>query len=239
MARRGSRGSLRGFSDLAATRTTLDASCALGVVKLSRIFLSHSSANNREAIALKQWLAKQNPRLANDIFLDTDLGTGVHIGQRWREALNQAAARCEGVVCLLSTNWESSEWCRWEYTYALELGKRIFVALLEPDTGAEMLDWQQCKLFGDGQKTPIDVGDGHPVLFATEGCIGSATGYGAQVSVPIHSSGPSTIRTGHPIEVGSRSSRSMRASSAGATRRSCGQWMQCAAYATPRPSIGL
>src|ERR1700678_3243087 len=80
---------------------------------LSRLFLSHSSANNREAIALKQWLGKQNPRLANEIFLDLDPGTGIHIGQRWREALNRAATRCEGVVCLLSTQWESSEWCRW------------------------------------------------------------------------------------------------------------------------------
>ncbi len=138
-------------------------------MELSRLFLSHSSANNREAVALKQWLGKQNPRLANEIFLDLDQGTGIHIGQRWREALNNAATRCEGVVCLLSTNWESSEWCRWEYNYAAELGKRIFVALLQPGTGAEMLEWQQCKLFGEGTKTAIDIGDGEPVLFKTDG----------------------------------------------------------------------
>jgi WD40 repeat protein len=139
------------------------------MVALSRLFLSHSAVNNREAIGLKQWLGKQNPRLANEIFLDLDSGTGIHIGQRWREALNRAATRCEGVVCLLSANWESSEWCRWEYSYAAELGKRIFVALLEPGTGAELLEWQQCKLFGDGPKTAIDIGDGEPVLFETDG----------------------------------------------------------------------
>ena len=33
---------------------------------MSRIFLSHSSTNNREAIALRQWLGEQNPRLANE-----------------------------------------------------------------------------------------------------------------------------------------------------------------------------
>ena len=136
---------------------------------MSRIFLSHSSVDNREAVALKQWLAKQNPRLANEIFLDLDPGTGIHIGQRWREALNRAATRCEGVVCLLSTQWESSEWCRWEYSYAQQLGKRIFVALLQPGTGAELLEWQQSKLFGDGPKTAIDIGDGEPVLFETDG----------------------------------------------------------------------
>ena len=133
------------------------------------MFLSHSSANNREAKALKQWLAKQNPRLANEIFLDLDPGTGIHIGQRWREALNRATTRCEGVVCLLSKQWESSQWCRWEYSYAQQLGKRIFVALLQPGTGSEFLEWQQCTLFGDGPKTAIDIGDGQPVLFATGG----------------------------------------------------------------------
>jgi hypothetical protein len=35
---------------------------------MSRIFVSHASADNREAIAVKQWLAEQNPRLANEIF---------------------------------------------------------------------------------------------------------------------------------------------------------------------------
>lgn len=109
--------------------------------------------------------------MANEIFLDFDPGTGIHIGQRWLDALNQAASRCEGVVCLLSTDWESSKWCRWEASYALQLGKRIFVALLQPGVGTdeELLKWQQCKLFGDGPKTSIDIGDGAPVLFETDG----------------------------------------------------------------------
>jgi WD40 repeat protein len=140
-----------------------------GVVPISRIFLSHSSVNNREAKALKQWLGQQNPRLAKEIFLDLDPGAGIHIGQRWREALNHAAARCEGVVCLLSKEWESSEWCHWEYTYAVQLGKRIFCARLEPECGAELSEWQQCDLFGDGPKTAIDISDGEPVLFANRG----------------------------------------------------------------------
>ena len=137
---------------------------------MSRIFLSHSSSNNREAIALKQWLAAQNPRLANEIFLDLDIGTGIHIGQRWREALNRAAARCEGVVCLLSKEWEASEWCRWEYTYAVRLGKRVFCVRLESGTGSDLRDWQQCDLFvGEGGTTTIDIGDGEPVVLGTYG----------------------------------------------------------------------
>ncbi|MGC2378813.1 MAG: hypothetical protein WA622_17015 [Mycobacterium sp.] len=36
-------------------------------------------------------------------------------------------------------------------------------------TDEELLKWQQCKLFGDGPKTSIDIGDGAPVLFETDG----------------------------------------------------------------------
>jgi hypothetical protein len=32
---------------------------------MSRIFLSHSSRDNRQAAALKRWLAQQRPELAN------------------------------------------------------------------------------------------------------------------------------------------------------------------------------
>jgi hypothetical protein len=35
---------------------------------MSRVFLSHSSGDNREALALKVWLSEQRPELANEIF---------------------------------------------------------------------------------------------------------------------------------------------------------------------------
>ena len=53
---------------------------------MSRIFLSHASADDREAIALKRWLAEQNPRLANEIFLDLDPDAGIRTGERWADA---------------------------------------------------------------------------------------------------------------------------------------------------------
>ena len=36
----------------------------IGDLMSSRIFLSHSSKDNREAVALKQWLVDQDPHLA-------------------------------------------------------------------------------------------------------------------------------------------------------------------------------
>src|SRR3954464_5095215 len=47
---------------------------------VSRIFMSHSSKDWREAVALKQWLAQQQPALANEIFLDLDRDAGIGAG---------------------------------------------------------------------------------------------------------------------------------------------------------------
>ena len=69
---------------------------------MPRVFLSHSSRDNRQAIALKQWLVEQEPALAEEIFFDLDRDTGIRPGERWKEALQRANARCEAVICLLS-----------------------------------------------------------------------------------------------------------------------------------------
>ena len=61
---------------------------------MSRIFLSHSSKNNFEAIALRDWLAAQG---WDDLFLDLDPERGIGAGERWERALNEAAMRCEAV----------------------------------------------------------------------------------------------------------------------------------------------
>ncbi len=137
---------------------------------MSRIFLSHSSHDMRQAIALKHWLAEQDPPLANEIFLDIDPSSGLQTGTRWKDALRRANARCEAVVCLLSANWEASHECKVEYRTAENLNKQIFCARLEPSTGDELTaEWQRCDLFGDGPMTQVDIGSGSPVEFATAG----------------------------------------------------------------------
>ncbi|QFS91108.1 translocation protein TolB [Mycobacterium sp. THAF192] len=124
----------------------------------------------RQAVALKRWLALQDPPLANEIFLDVDPDTGLRAGSRWKEALRQANARCEAVICLLSPRWEASDECRVEYRTAENLNKQIFVARLEPSTGDGLTsEWQRCDLFGAGAVTEVEVGGGAPVVFATEG----------------------------------------------------------------------
>ncbi len=96
---------------------------------MSRIFLSHSSKDNFEAIALRDWLASEG---WNDVFLDLDPERGIVAGERWERALHAAANRCEAVIFLVSANWLGSGWCRKEYSLAHGLNKKLFAALIDP-----------------------------------------------------------------------------------------------------------
>ena len=93
---------------------------------MSRVFLSHSSRDNVQALALKLWLTNAEPGLADEIFLDLDPHTGIPAGVRWKEALRRANERCEAVICLLSAAWDASHECKAEYRTAEDRGKPIF-----------------------------------------------------------------------------------------------------------------
>ncbi len=138
---------------------------------MSRIFLSHSSRDNRHAIALKRWLEQAEPGLAGEIFLDLDSDTGIRTGTRWTEALFHVNSRCEAVICLLSSNWANSAECHAEYRQAEGMRKPIFGARIEAFTENDVTrEWQSCDLFGDGPATEVVVdGNGHPVALQVEG----------------------------------------------------------------------
>ncbi|WP_327098924.1 TIR domain-containing protein [Nocardia vinacea] len=138
---------------------------------MTRLFLSHSSQNNLQAVALLRWLVDQQPGLAGDIFLDLDEKSGIGQGVRWRDALRRAMTRCEAVICLTSRDWHASTECVAEYLTAVTLGKRIFCARLEQTTDIDPTrEWQRCDLFGDGPATEIQVdGQLEPVRLQTEG----------------------------------------------------------------------
>jgi hypothetical protein len=82
---------------------------------MSRLFISHSSANDAEAVAIRQWLATEG---WDDFFLDLDSERGIRAGERWERALNEAASRCEAMLFLISRAWLSSEWCLEEFNLA-------------------------------------------------------------------------------------------------------------------------
>ncbi|WP_328402583.1 nSTAND1 domain-containing NTPase [Nocardia sp. NBC_00403] len=136
------------------------------------MFISHSGRDNAWAIAVKQWLVEQQPDLAQEIFLDIDPETGIHSGQRWKDALRAAKERCEAVVCLVSRHWLGSKECEAEYRAAEYFGKRIYCARIEPLEGINDItrEWQRCDLYGQGPRTEVHVGAGHePVVVRTAG----------------------------------------------------------------------
>ena len=115
----------------------------------ARIFVSHSSENNAEAIAICRWLEQEG---WNDVFLDLDAERGIKAGELWEEALRKAASRCEAVIFLITRAWLGSEWCRDEFKLARHLRKRLFGILLEdialdelpPDHDAGVAARQRC-----------------------------------------------------------------------------------------------
>ena len=134
---------------------------------MSRVFLSHSSRDSRQAVAVKAWLIEQEPGLVDEIYLDLDPHTGIRPGERWKEALNKASARCEAVICLLSKHWLNSRECEVEFRYAENLHKAILCARLEPVPDANITsEWQRCDLFPNHRPTTdVDIADGgEPVV---------------------------------------------------------------------------
>jgi hypothetical protein len=99
------------------------------VSSMSKIFLSHSSRDNLEAVALRDWLSQEG---WDDVFLDLDPDRGIAAGDRWERKLHEAADRCEAVIFLVSANWLASSWCLREYTAARMLNKKLFAVVIDP-----------------------------------------------------------------------------------------------------------
>jgi formylglycine-generating enzyme required for sulfatase activity len=126
---------------------------------VSRIFLSHSSENNAEAMALRDWLKGEG---WDDVFLDLDPERGIRAGELWEEALREAADRCEAVVFLVSRAWLGSEWCRDEFRLVRHLRKRLFGILIEDiapgDLPALMTrEWQLVSIAAAGETRTFSV----------------------------------------------------------------------------------
>ena len=104
---------------------------------MARLFISHSSGNNEQAIELRDWLAANG---WSDVFLDLDPDRGIAAGERWMEALQKAAYRCELVLALISAEWIASGWCKSEVDAARLMGKKVIAALFGIDRAQVPLD---------------------------------------------------------------------------------------------------
>ncbi|MGY4677069.1 nSTAND1 domain-containing NTPase [Pasteurella sp. P03HT] len=97
---------------------------------MTQLFISHSSVDNAEAIALYNWLSE----LGWSLFLDLDPNNGIHVGEMWRKKLNNSINECEGMVLLISDSWLSSSHCLFEYQMAEALNKPIFPLIIKSPT---------------------------------------------------------------------------------------------------------
>jgi hypothetical protein len=95
---------------------------------MSRLFISHSSVNNAEAVAIRNWLCDNG---WDDVFLDLDPRRGIAAGERWERALNVAARRREAVIFLVSRARLASDWCERELHLVHKLNKQLFGVLIE------------------------------------------------------------------------------------------------------------
>ena len=88
----------------------------------------------------------------DDVFLDLDPERGIAAGQRWKEALQKAAWRCEVVLALVSKEWLASSWCKSEVDAARMMGKKVIAALVGIDKSEvppDLTDEQFIDLTGD------------------------------------------------------------------------------------------
>ena len=175
---------------------------------MSRIFLSHSSANNAHAIALRDWLIAEGWA---DLFLDLDPNHGVAAGERWERALNEAARRCEAVLFLISREWLASLWCMSELKLARRLNKRLFGVIVEEGLSLRDLptdvssEWQLVNLAAGRDHKQFRVtlpitGEETTSLFRSKrlGVCGMA--FGVLVFTRATSAGrPRTTQSGNPI----------------------------------------
>jgi hypothetical protein len=93
---------------------------------MARIFISHSSRDNFEAIAFRDWLVSEG-WARDDVFLDLH---GIGAGARWKEAFAEANERREAVLFPISPHALASNECSVEIRMAEDMGRVILPAIL-------------------------------------------------------------------------------------------------------------
>jgi WD40 repeat protein len=119
---------------------------------LGKIFISHSSVNNAEALAIHDWLVEQG---WGDVFLDLDPKRGLVAGDRWQAALKAAAEQCELILIIISPDWAKSRWCLAEFLLAKQMNKQILGVVARPTPIADL----PVELTAEWQLVDLSAGD--------------------------------------------------------------------------------
>jgi formylglycine-generating enzyme required for sulfatase activity len=111
---------------------------------LAVLFVSHSTKDDSIANTLEEWL---RGRGFSDIFVEHSNILG---GEKWAQALREAARACRVVVCIVTENWLASDDCFAEFRAAWYLGKRIIPLLAHRGESRELND-RLTKLLAEDQ----------------------------------------------------------------------------------------
>jgi hypothetical protein len=112
------------------------------------LFISHASQDNDAAAALKARLQEHG---YPDIFLDSDIDSGIRAGTNWIEALLDGLARSIVVLVLWSRHARASQWVFAELVVAQSRHKTIIPLLIddaERDPLLAQLQWVDFRTLG-------------------------------------------------------------------------------------------
>jgi WD40 repeat protein len=94
---------------------------------MARVFISHAGADLDRAVEVYGWLCQDG----HELFLDRDLGSGMEVGENWKQRIYQELRRADAVVCLVSRYFVASPVCSAEVGIADSLGCRLLPLHLE------------------------------------------------------------------------------------------------------------
>jgi hypothetical protein len=81
-----------------------------------------------------KWQVKQLVEILEDAGHQPWFDNKLLPGQDWKQALADAIVDCESFVYAMTPESITSEWCQWEFTKAVELGKPVIPILVQPKT---------------------------------------------------------------------------------------------------------
>ena len=110
---------------------------------MPRLFISHSSKDNIEALAVQRWLELKGWS-KEDVFIDLH---DMRAGEKWRDTLVKANVACQALLYLASDDSLGSEECRREVRRAEDDRKDVIVAILRGVT----LDDPRLSTYADRQ----------------------------------------------------------------------------------------
>src|SRR5262249_14071170 len=90
-------------------------------VRVTRVFVSHSSDDVQLAVELHGWLRG----LGHEVFLDRDLRGGLAGGDNLRHGLHEQVGWGDGVGAVVAGSYLRSPWCSAELGVAQSRGSRL------------------------------------------------------------------------------------------------------------------